>query len=257
MHVQIKTKERTCESHGMTYTSTLWALPESKAPTLLRQFWSNCPKCNQVFGEYSSNRNPDHSRNERDRIQKEDAGIPARFATSDMASWIHTMDQQRAIWRWVRKYIDNFDQALETGRSVVFLGHTGTGKTHMAIAVLANLLSQGHTGAYTTVMDMLSRFKDTYNQKSKETERAVMEDLTTCAILVIDEVGKQLDTAYESAQLFRVLDRRYCGTLPTLLVSNLDRKGLKEFLGEPIVDRLGDKGGKFLTFDWGSHRGKQ
>jgi nucleoside-diphosphate-sugar epimerase len=42
---------------------------------------------------------------------------------------------------------------------------------------------------------------------------------------------------------------------PTLLASNCTKDELKGFLGDRIVDRLRENGGKVLIFDWPSRRG--
>ena len=41
---------------------------------------------------------------------------------------------------------------------------------------------------------------------------------------------------------------------PTILLSNLNIEGLGEYLGERVMDRLREGGGKMIAFDWDSYR---
>jgi DNA replication protein DnaC len=136
-------------------------------------------------------------------------------------------------------------------------GGAGTGKTHLAIGIVQHVIEKGGTGRYETVMGMLGRIKDTYNPNTNTTEQQVIDELVAYDVLVIDEVGRQLDTSYELAQLFRVLDLRYQHLKPVVLVSNLGRTALVDLLGVAIVDRLRENGGALLPFDWDSQRSKK
>jgi DNA replication protein DnaC len=44
--------------------------------------------------------------------------------------------------------------------------------------------------------------------------------------------------------------------LPTILLTNLDTEALKDYLGERLVDRMREGGGRMVSFTWDSYRGK-
>lgn len=255
-HVVIGREQRSCEKHG-AYESR----QEQLQPRLvgLEAFWTSCPICD---GEMQAEVDRHHQEIEGGLTQQQvmvqarirAAGIPDRFKEATVWNWQHPMEQQRRVWQWARDYCSSFALSIETGRSGVFLGAPGTGKTHLAIGVLRHILEKGGTGIYATVMSMLGRIKDTYNKHAAETERQAIDALTKCDVLVVDEVGRSLDTNYEVAQFFRVLDTRYQNLKPTILVSNLNKPKLVEFLGDAAVDRLRESGGALLMFDWASQR---
>ena len=74
-------------------------------------------------------------------------------------------------------------------------------------------------------------------------------------VLVPDgaEVGVQYGTDGEQNILFEVLDRRYRDMLPTILLANQSKDGLKQFLGERAYDRLTETG-RIVAFEWESYR---
>ena len=63
----------------------------------------------------------------------------------------------------------------------------------------------------------------------------------------------QRGTEDEQVILFDVLNRRYRENKPTILLTNLGGKGLTEFLGPRIIDRLKEKA-VFVPFRWDSYR---
>lgn len=255
------TETRVCASHG-PYEANQEALDpgdwrnQSTGQTgVLPRFWTNCPACDQAWqAQVDASASGIEAAARRAAARIVAAGIPSRFLEATIWNWQHGMDRQRAVWNWARDYCHGFCDALQAGRCGILLGSHGTGKTHLAIGVLRHVVEKGSTGHYTTVMDMLGRIKNTYHRDADETESQVVGMLTSVDLLVIDEVGRQLDTAYETAQLFRVLDARYRDLRPTILVSNLNKPKLAEFLGDPIIDRMREAGGAVLSFDWASQR---
>lgn len=73
-------------------------------------------------------------------------------------------------------------------------------------------------------------------------------------LLILDEIGAQLGTDWERLMLFKIINERYKQVLPTILISNLDRGQLSDYLGARIVDRMSEGGGTTLTLDWESYR---
>lgn len=255
-HVVIATQQRTCEQHGVYDAHLLELQPPSP---ITPAFWSHCPACNaEIQAEHNVRAGTERERRQRILAERlAEAGIPPRYRDCTVWNWQHGMDQQRRVWQWARDYCAVIHQSIEKGRSAALTGAPGTGKTHLAIGVLRHVLEKGGTGCYTTVMGLLSRVKDTYNRDAKETEKHAIARFVDVDLLVVDEVGRQLDTNYEHAQFFRVLDQRYGMCKPTILVGNLSREKLGAFLGDAVIDRLREGGGALLVFDWASQRHRQ
>jgi len=128
------------------------------------------------------------------------------------------------------------------GQSVIFGGHSGTGKSHLAQALLLIGCTKNLRCLYTTAADMLRTLKsglldDTLEAKLK---RYLAPDL-----LLIDEVGFdriEQEDARPAALFFKVVDGRYAKK-STMMTTNLDFQELGAYLGDPvvttaIVDRL-------------------
>lgn len=261
--VEVARLRRSCDRHGEfeAVASELRPAPLHVATRQPKQFQavSSCPICD---GEKQREADQRHAEimggvSERDRLRAaamREAGIPDRFKDCDVWHWQHGMDQQRRVWDCVRDYCTGIEHVLATGQCLVLLGAPGTGKTHLACGIVRHVTEKGGRARYATVLDAIGTIRATYSRGAERSEEETMAALCDVDVLALDEVGRQTDTAYEREMLFRILDRRYRETRPTVLVSNLTRDKLAEFLGAALADRTREAGGRWLVFDWASQR---
>jgi len=278
---QIDEEHRTCPVHGNGYVAHRleFQITDTAAAAKRRDrgwkmpppHWTNCPVCNQQYADEAKESQLAAEGGliyvQRKREAAEGptssmvanrlaaAGVPARFQRCSLKNWQHPMDNQRRCWEWAMSYTEAFRR--DKGTLNVFLGSPGTGKTHLAAAILADVLVRKISGAYVTVMGMLRRIRNSYNATVVETEQQVIDALVEPDLLVIDEVGKAMPTEFSMAQVFDVVDMRHGSNRHTLLISNLSLKQFKDLVGDAKYDRVREGGGKILPFDWGSYRSRR
>ncbi len=135
------------------------------------------------------------------------------------------------------------------------MGGPGTGKTHLACAVLGRIIADGYTGLFLTVSEGLRLIRSTYSPGASHTEVEVFEMLTGPDLLVLDEVGVAIGNALtRRAMLFDVLNARYGQMRPTVLIGNLTVPEMEAYLGDRLMDRLQELGSVTLPFTWASYR---
>ncbi|MBY0576363.1 MAG: ATP-binding protein [Gallionellaceae bacterium] len=240
-------KSENCEKHG-NYSSR----------NLYKTVWSTCPKCAAEQADKRRNEEAEKAAQERHRAWQKrlgEAGIPDRFQNRTLDSYSATSEGQKRALAFATSYADQFDESLKSGRSAIFCGKPGTGKTHLAVGVALQIMKCGRCAMFTTVQRMVRRVKDTFRKNSEESEGDVINMLTYPDLLIIDEIGVQFGSDFEKNLMFDILNERYEKLRPTLLLSNLTAPEIKAFLGERIYDRLREDGGQFVPFDWQSHRG--
>jgi len=123
---------------------------------------------------------------------------------------------------------------VQRKQGLVIAGNSGTGKSHIAKALLLIGCSQLYRCRYTTAADMLA---DLLSSRADHSFHRKLRQYTSPDILLIDEVGfdrlEQQDSRNASL-FFKVIDGRYCKG-STLLTSNIDFKTLGDYLGDPVV----------------------
>lgn len=185
-----------------------------------------------------------------------DADIPVRFKTKTLENFEVSDDDQRIGLASARSYVSEFSANLEAGRGLVLCGTTGRGKTHLGCGIARALAETGRHVRYTTARDLIRALRDTWRRDSATTETELLSQLRDLDLLVLDEVGVQFGSDAERVQLFDVINGRYGAQRPTLVITNLDLAGLRENLGERVVDRLRENDGRMLVFRGKSWRGK-
>lgn len=180
------------------------------------------------------------------------SNIPPRFAACEFDTYTAETPAQRRVLRACKAYADDFAANLAAGRGLILVGNPGTGKNHLATAIAKAVQAQRHT----VLRVKASEFLDAYWGQDFKTRDAWMRELGAVHLLVLDEVGRSSHTANAQNAFFRLIDARYEAVRPTMVLSNLDRQGLIEVLGDAAYDRLTEGGAQRLTFDWQSLRAR-
>ncbi len=240
---------RQCLVHG-DYVSVHWRPQDPDR-------WTPCMAC--VADEAKQRHYEEGQRNTEDtrvqlRQRLEDAGIPERFRELTFKTYQASHPGQINALRECREYAENWTKTRQAGKCMLLVGGPGTGKTHLAVAICYHVLSLNKSVHYTSVAKAMRRIKESWSSESGEVESQVIEAYVSPDLLVLDEVGVQFGSNTEKDLLFSLVNDRYNEGKPTLLISNLELEKVREYLGDRILDRLRDSGGKAVKFDWVSFR---
>lgn len=244
-HVAAMPERRYCDTHG-----------EYQSHHLIGSVWSKCRKCEEERRASELQAEADRTvKAIRERLQAKlgQAAIPKRFIGRTFDNFEAVTPNQRAALTIAREYAEQFDQHAAAGTGLIFSGNVGTGKSHLAAAILQSQVERRGV-FYATCADLIRMVRETWRKGSAKSEREVLRFLSEIDLLAIDEVGVQYGTESEQHTLFDVLDLRWREVKPTLLLTNQDAAGLKTYLGERTFDRLRDTC-RMVPFTWTSHRG--
>lgn len=243
--------DMTCPAHGVYQA---YQLP------IVKDRWSNCPACTKEreAQEEAEKAQAALLAKQASTLQAFGrAGIPDRFLDRTLKSFVAATPAQQAALQFACKYAREFEVVRKTGRSAIFSGRPGTGKTHLACGIAKQAIARyGATVLFITVMRAMRSIKDTWVKGSAVSESQAIEALVAPDLLILDEVGVQFGSDFEKNTLFDVLNERYECCKPTIFLSNLTKDEIAEFLGERVMDRLKEDGGEVVPFAWESYRGK-
>lgn len=142
-----------------------------------------------------------------------------------------------------------FSEADE-GLGLLFTGDNGVGKTHLAVAVLAELVgSKGARGQFWDFNELIREIKNSYNPETRMSEEQVLEPVIAADVLLLDDLGAWKMTDWMIDTLFYILNSRYLAKRVTIITTNFedvdrqtargaDALARKEFLVERIGQRL-------------------
>ncbi len=242
-------RKQVCETHGAF-----------ESINFIGRIWSKCPGCTAETAAKEKTEQDARELQARKAAWEQRLGescIPPRFTDRTLNNFVAETPEQRYALAFSIAYADGFAEVMKTGRSALFVGNVGTGKTHLAAGIALRLMRRdGRPVLFTTVMRAVRSVKDTWSRGADKTEAQAVAALVFPDLLVLDEVGVQFGSDAEKLILFDVLNERYEKRRPTLLLSNFGVEEVQAYLGERIFDRLREDGGEAVAFDWESHRGK-
>lgn len=156
----------------------------------------------------------------------------------------------------VTKFVNEYDPRGDKGLLIV--GEIGTGKTHLAVGMLKELLNRGIPCVFYDYRELLKEIQNSYNPTVQRTELDVLRPVFETDVLVLDELGavKPSEWVWDTVSL--ILNTRYNERRTTVLTTNFpDLKARerptssggrsveesryaaeKETLGDRITDRM-------------------
>ena len=164
----------------------------------------------------------------------ERARIPARYSSCTLQSFdIHApsaaaKDQLLQAKSLSQGYIDRF--VTETGdfsqTGLIYIGPPGVGKTHLAVAVLKELISRYRVrGLFVDFTSLIHEIQATFDPGSPDSKRDILDPVVEAEVLILDELGAQKPSPWVNEILYLVMNSRYTKRLPTLFTTNYRLQG--------------------------------
>jgi DNA replication protein DnaC len=95
---------------------------------------------------------------------------------------------------------------LESARNLILVGGTGTGKTHLAVAIASQLIKHGCRARFFTVLDLVNRLEA---EQRSHRAGATLRQCARMHCVVLDELGYLPFSQAGGALLFHLLNRLY------------------------------------------------
>lgn len=160
------------------------------------------------------------------------AGIDARYRAATFATF-EARDGKREALAWAREW--------DHKRSVVLTGDVGRGKTHLACAMALTAVERFLPVRFVAVPDLMDDLRARFDDGAQEQSQVLFARVARTHVLVLDDVGKEQDTAWTRERVSTLLDARYRTQLPTIVTTNFSHRDIANRYGAPLADRL---------FDW-------
>lgn len=144
------------------------------------------------------------------------------------------------------------ERRLEDGRIVAVVSDRGRGKTQLGACLLRRwIFERGESGLYVLAADIAERARQVYDEDNHG--RDPLAPVKRAGLLVIDEIQERSGTDFDDRTFTAVLDARYAGRRPTLLLGNVQAKAFNELVGPSVASRASE-GGAVVVLPWKSFR---
>ena len=138
----------------------------------------------------------------------------------------------------VDEYLEAWEENREAGKGLYFCGDVGTGKTHLAVAVMNELIRRKRVPSlFVTVPELLDNLRGAYNDPGRDIDEW-MDAVKNADFLVLDDLGAEKPTDWVRERIFVLVNHRYREALPTAFTSNIGPKDIASQLGERTASRI-------------------
>ncbi|MDP7161057.1 MAG: ATP-binding protein [Dehalococcoidia bacterium] len=152
--------------------------------------------------------------------------------------------EQQAVLRDGFKVARAF--AEHPDRWLYLAGPTGTGKTHLAVAIAGLRAAAQEPVTFAIVPDLLDNFRRSFNPDSRVSYDRLFDEIKNAELLILDDLGAHSSTAWAEEKLYQLIVHRYNAALPTVVTSRVmigdsdQDDGSGAFFSAAIMSRLRD-----------------
>lgn len=121
------------------------------------------------------------------------------------------------------RYINNYLELEKLGKGLyLYSDIPGSGKTSMAIIIANEIMRLFEKSIrYTTVEDISSNIKSTYNNESILTEKDIIDNLVDVDLLILDDLGVENNSSWTESKVYPIIDKRNEQKRPTIFTANM------------------------------------
>lgn len=149
---------------------------------------------------------------------------------------ISPRDNIKTIYQKCIRFVEGFDQ--QHG-SLLFIGRPGLGKTFLCNAVAKDLLDRGKSVIYQTapdLIDLIRKYK--FDFENEDSYAPYLNELYSCDLLIIDDLGTELSTQFSSLAVYNILNKRMLSDKKMIIATNLNIDEFIKLYSERIFSRI-------------------
>ena len=176
--------------------------------------------------------------------------IPPRYEHCSLANFEPYSPVHRNALEKAMRYCSGYPFLGESeGLGLLFTGSNGTGKTHLAVAVMRELvLNKGVSAQFWDFHELMREIRKAYDPEIRLTEFQVLAPIIEMDVLLLDDLGAWKITDWMNDTLFHILNKRYLARRASIITTNFfdvpaaeAREAGDSFKREFLVERIGER----------------
>ncbi|MBP3390662.1 MAG: ATP-binding protein [Clostridia bacterium] len=137
-----------------------------------------------------------------------------------------------AILSLCKQFVDSFP----CGRSLLFIGGAGLGKTHLSLSIVREISAKGYGVVYGSAQNLFGAAEKEHFSFSGDS--SAEDSLLQCDLLVIDDLGTEFYSSFAASLFYNIINSRMLSGKPTVINTNLSFDELEKRYSPRITSRF-------------------
>lgn len=133
-----------------------------------------------------------------------------------------------------QEFVNTFDTRFQ---NLLFYGNSGLGKTFLSHCIARELLGTAHTVLYLTAYELFDILGKAMHNEDEDFG-ASAEHILDCDLLIIDDLGTELSSAFTLSRLNLCINERFINRRATIISTNFGVAELENHYGERNISRI-------------------
>ena len=142
----------------------------------------------------------------------------------------------RRVVAGCKEFVRVFDKKHD---NLLFTGSTGVGKTFLTNCIARELMDDFHSVIYLTASDLFDVFsRNKFDYDNAEDMKDMYRFILDCDLLIIDDLGTELNNSFTSSRLFYCINERMNMSRSTIISTNLTLARLRDSYTDRVTSRI-------------------
>ena len=130
-------------------------------------------------------------------------------------------------------------QCIQSPFDVMLTGKPGTGKTHLATAVLKQIIDNGTPQCYfVSIPVMVMQINEAYRDDIGQSPQSIINRMSSYKVIVLDDLGAEKATENVKTVVYQIINDRLERQHPTIITTNCGIGDIASNYNERIASRL-------------------
>lgn len=169
-------------------------------------------------------------------------GVPKRFTDKQIEDFnTYNKKSLRSIKKFMESYVENIVENVENNKGICFMGSNGVGKSYLSCIVLREAYRHRYSCRRVTFSAYISAYTESWRVAKSDVsivEQDLLDKYKGVEFLVLEEIGKEIDSKIAKPILEDLLRYREEKGLCTIICTNLTPDTLKDLYGESVCSLI-------------------
>lgn len=169
-------------------------------------------------------------------------GVPKRFCDKTIEDFnTYGKKSLKSIKKFCSEYVENLVENVDNNKGICFIGSNGVGKSFLSCIILKEMYRHRYSCRRVTFSAYISAYTESWGADRSEREvleQNLLDKYKGVEFLVLEEIGKEIDSKIAKPILEDLLRYREEKGLVTIICTNLTPDTLKDLYGSSICSLI-------------------